>query len=542
MFLWFSEIWWVCSALISTMQFPILFYFLFMFPFLYASKITSPLDSFCLCFFIFCYENFASYYRLKFLIYAKYLTICWSLCLNTKFQFKEFNSKSFQVKDFDSKFRIKRVGKSLMDLRFTISSTMNSHRFKPIMFPTKPEGALIFKHFQIMPHNFKSIMFPVESQSRLINSLIPYICINRTWDKFRATSKFKNYRKLRLPNSPNINSWLVSLLIPTLLTSMPNSIMDFEVQFLTTHPYKAEDDDEYIFYPDQDPQAGIAPPWFAFTTYKRVDKKIHPVSTQFPQDCHVTHQVPEDPLLTLTPLTQHPPPFEPTKKISVECMKLLNVNATGFLWPEEEKLFEHIMKLNEGAIAFEDIEWGTLKKSYFSPYIIPTVPHAPWEHKNRSIPPGLLDKVLEILKLKMDADVYEQSQSSYQSCWFVVLKKSGKLCIVHDLQPLNKITVRDAGMLPIIDNFVEGFASCQCYTVFDLFWGFDAQKIHPRSRDLTAFMTPLGLLQITSLPTRFTNSPAKFQKCMAIILKDEIPHTANIFVDDLRIKGHTVPW
>jgi len=40
----------------------------------------------------------------------------------------------------------------------------------------------------------------------------------------------------------------------------------------------------------------------------------------------------------------------------------------------------------------------------------------------------------------------------------VILKKNGKLCIVHDLQPLNKITIQDAGMLPVIDDFVEGFA------------------------------------------------------------------------------------
>jgi hypothetical protein len=119
----------------------------------------------------------------------------------------------------------------------------------------------------------------------------------------------------------------------------------------------------------------------------------------------------------------------------------------------------------------------------------------------------------------------------------VVLKKNGKLCIVHDLQPLNQVTIRDAGMLPVLDDFVEGFAGRECYMVFDLFWGFDARKFHKRSRDLTAFMTPLGLLQITSLPTGFTNSPAEFQKCMVMVLEDEIPHTANIFIDDLPIKG-----
>jgi hypothetical protein len=77
----------------------------------------------------------------------------------------------------------------------------------------------------------------------------------------------------------------------------------------------------------------------------------------------------------------------------------------------------------------------------------------------------------------------------------------------------------------------------QCYTVFDLFWGFDARRVHPDSRDLTAFSTPLGLLRLTSMPMGYTNSPAEFQNCMTFILRDEIPAVANIFIDDLPIKG-----
>jgi len=271
--------------------------------------------------------------------------------------------------------------------------------------------------------------------------------------------------------------------------------------------------------------------------YKRVDKKIRPVSTNFPEGCHIRRSIPEDPLLTLTSLPFNPPEFEPTKKISLERMEILNVNAKGFLLPEEEKLFKHIMVLDEDTIAFEDAERGTLKESYFDPYIFPTLPHTPWEYRNIPIPPGILEKVITLLKLKIAAGVYEQSQSSYRSRWFVVLKKNGKLRIVHDLQPLNKVSVRDAGTLPILDDFVDGFAGHQCYTVFDLYSGFDARKIHIKSRELTAFMTPLGLLQLTVLPQGFTNSPAEFQKCMVMVLQDEIPNTANIFIDDLPIKG-----
>ncbi|GJE97287.1 polyprotein [Phanerochaete sordida] len=218
-------------------------------------------------------------------------------------------------------------------------------------------------------------------------------------------------------------------------------------------------------------------------------------------------------------------------------MDSMNLNPEGFLWPEELKLFQHILQLNQNYFVFEDSQRGSFREDYFSPYIIPVVPHVPWAFKNIPILLGIHQKVLDLLREKINAGVYESSQSSYRSRWFCVLKKSGKLRIVHDLQPLNKVTIRDAGLPPNLDNFVEPFAGRSCYTAFDLYWGFDARKVHPKSRDLTAFLTPLGLLRITSLPTGFTNSPAEFQACMSFILQEEIPEFANIFIDDLPIKG-----
>jgi hypothetical protein len=144
---------------------------------------------------------------------------------------------------------------------------------------------------------------------------------------------------------------------------------------------------------------------------------------------------------------------------------------------------------------------------------------------------------LELLKSKIEAGVYESSQLSYHCRWFCIAKKNGSLRIVHDLQPLNKISIRDAGLLPIVDNFVKSYAGCQCYIVFDLFWGFDARTVCPKSRNMTAFETPLGLLRLTTLLMGYTNSLAEFQKCMSFVLQDEIPQVANIFIDDLPIKG-----
>ena len=73
-----------------------------------------------------------------------------------------------------------------------------------------------------------------------------------------------------------------------------------------------------------------------FTMYKRVDKKVKPVSTSFPEECYVRRHVPVDPLLSLPLLPFHPPDFVPTKKITEERLKILNINEKGFLSPDEE--------------------------------------------------------------------------------------------------------------------------------------------------------------------------------------------------------------
>lgn len=302
--------------------------------------------------------------------------------------------------------------------------------------------------------------------------------------------------------------------------------------------YQFEEGD-YVIVPTETHNSALdeANYGFAFTLYKTVDKKVKPISGIFPQEARVERKMPHNPLDSLPVLPVKPPDFTPTERLTEERIEALEVNKDNFLWPEEEKLFKHIMMLNERTLPYEERDRGSLSREYFSDYIMPTIPHIPWEFKNIPIPPGIRDQVVALLKSKIEAGVYEPSQSSYRCRWFCVLKKNGSLRIIHDLQPLNAISIRDAGLLPIVDDFVEPFGGNQCCTIFDLFWGFDARIVDPRSRDMTAFYTPLGLLRLTSLPMGYTNSPAEFQNCMTFILRDEIPHVANIFIDDLPIKG-----
>lgn len=243
-------------------------------------------------------------------------------------------------------------------------------------------------------------------------------------------------------------------------------------EFYHVESYELEEDDLLMHCTEDNPYPSDTNE--VFTTYKTVAKKAKPVSGTFPEEARVHRTIPRDPLLSLKPLPTHPPQFNPTTCITQERMDDLKINEDGFLSSEEENLFKFIIREHERTLPYEEKDRGTLSQEYFSDYIMATVPHVPWEYKNIPIPPGIRDKVVELLKAKIAAGVYEPSQSSYRCRWFCVLKKNGTLRIIHDLQPLNKVSIRDAGQLPIIDDFVESFGGSQCFMVFDLFWGFDS--------------------------------------------------------------------
>ena len=167
--------------------------------------------------------------------------------------------------------------------------------------------------------------------------------------------------------------------------------------------------------------------------YKHVDKKVKPIPVALPKEfCNIRH-IPKDPLLMLPLLPTYPPDFMPSNRLMQEHLDKLDLNSDSFLWPEELKLIQHILKLNEGSLAWTEAEKGRFYDEYFSPVKIPVVKHTPWIHKNLPILLGIYNEVVKIFKKKLAAGIYKYSNTSYHSCWFCVEKKNGSYCIVHNL-------------------------------------------------------------------------------------------------------------
>jgi len=63
----------------------------------------------------------------------------------------------------------------------------------------------------------------------------------------------------------------------------------------------------------------------------------------------------------------HPPDFVPSEKFTKEWMEKMNINPSGFLWPEEHKLVLFLIKSKKQQIAWDPSERGNFGKNYFEP-------------------------------------------------------------------------------------------------------------------------------------------------------------------------------
>ena len=273
--------------------------------------------------------------------------------------------------------------------------------------------------------------------------------------------------------------------------------------------------------------------------YKSVALKTRPVVQELPAEFRIRREIIGDPLAEMPKLSTNPPDFIPTGRYTQERKDQFDkVHGEDFLLPEERKLMHHFMMQQSYGFAWDDTERGRFREDFFPPIDIPIIPHRPWVLKNIPIPPGLYPEVCRIIKTKIDAGVYEPSNSSYRSRWFCVLKKDGKsLRLVHSLEPLNEVTIAHSGVPPATEMLAAQFAGRSCGGMFDLYVGYDERTLAESSRDLTTFQTPFGALRLVTLPMGWTNSVPIFHDDVTFILQPEIPDVTVPYIDDVPVKG-----
>ena len=204
----------------------------------------------------------------------------------------------------------------------------------------------------------------------------------------------------------------------------------------------------------------------------------------------------------------------------------------------KKNLLTKILYNRKAALAWDFTHCERVRPEITLPQKIKIVPHEAWQVPSFPIPRAFKEKVIEMLNDRMKRGMLKRSESPYRNPWFLA-KKKDKISyrLVNAAMEMNRVTIRDANMPPSADEFAEEFSGCAVASLVDFFSGYDQVELDPSSRDMTAFMTPLGLLRMTTLPQGATNSVAQFMRIIIRILKDHFPHLCWPFIDDIGVKG-----
>lgn len=297
----------------------------------------------------------------------------------------------------------------------------------------------------------------------------------------------------------------------------------------------------------------IASPTYARvdTMYKRKAKKVHP-RDDIPSDGSVPEGDPNWRSVAWEEVKEKLQPFRgleeklgATPKFSqltsgsrLTGERLSDIlNSASLLNQTEKSLLADILHNRESALAWSFEHCGRVRELVAPPQVLKVVEHKAWQASSIPIPRALHGKVVELLRERLQRGVLEESQGAYRNAWFLVSKKDGGLRLINSATRINKETIRDAFIPPSAEEFSEDFGMCAVLSLLDFFSGYDQVPIDEKSRDLTTFATPIGLLRMCTLPQGATNSVAQFMRVITRILGDLIPEVCRAFLDDITVKG-----
>jgi len=128
------------------------------------------------------------------------------------------------------------------------------------------------------------------------------------------------------------------------------------------------------------------------------------------------------------------------------------------------------------------------------------------------------------------------SKSPQTSPVFFVGKKNGGKHMVIDYCKLNKQTVKNKYLLPLITNLVDAMENKKLFTKMDLQWGYNNVRIKEGDEWKMAFTMHVGLFEPVVMFFGMMNSLATFQGMMNEIMRGLINEgKVAVFVDDVLV-------